>query len=277
MKKLITLLALCLLLTACAKTEPAPEAVAQNEIKIVPDTALTAAVTVPTDAAAPEAPADAVENTAEGAEQLLYASTEVAAIPRQFSELTAAMTQSTDEMGRRVFSDGIRTATPFEWNIEGETAYTCSTDTAAYRFIAQYAPNGKLILITAVPMSSIDPNVCPDAYKVYTELYVYGDRYFGCMRNTEEDGVIVQEMFSPDGTPLFSYMITLDVYGEAERTALHDAAGALVCTATGGQDSDAHAYTDAAGGAIGETEYDALILNVCGDWLNDYYGSVYGA
>lgn len=220
------------------------------------------------DAAAPVQTADAH-----------FESDVAAAIPPLLEQLTADMTQTYDADGNEVYGDGTRTVTAYEWDIEGQRAHRMLMDTALYRYIAEYLPNGRLFRVTAVPLSSIDPNVCADAYTVYAERYCYGTAYYGYLYSVEQDGVIRQTSYGPDGAPLFTYSITVNVYGESVEDALYDASGTLVCRAIGAEDADGEdrAYEDGTGAAIAAERYEELTLAVCGDWLNDYYGSVYGA
>lgn len=206
-----------------------------------------------------------------------YEAAFVAEIPATLDAVTAGMTQTTDADGNAVYEDATRTVTGFEWDTEGGRGHLLLTESDAFRYLAQYAPNGKLVNVTAVPLSAIDPAVCADEYTTYAELYFYGSEFFGYLFHTKEDGVVMQTSYAPAGQPLFTYAIALNVYGEAEETALYDAAGALVCRVYGAEDAPERRFEDGSGNTIPSDQYDELLLDVCGDWLNDYYGSVYGA
>lgn len=281
-KALVLVIAVAtLVFAACGEPEAAPDAPEQSEITIVAEGGQQTAQIAPGQGQPDTQPADPQPDTVDAHTDSTghFEDDVVATLPAALEQLTADMTVTYDAEGNEVYADGARTVTRYEWDIDGQHAHRMMMDTAAYRYIAEYAPNGRLFRVTAVPMDTIDPTVCADAYLVYAELYYYGAEYYGYLYNVEQDGVIMQTCYDPTGRQLFTYGITVNVYGEAVQNTLYNGSGELVCKADGVEDfdGDERTYEDGSGNPISSAQYDELVLSVCGDWLNDYYGNVYGA
>ncbi len=284
MRRLLLTGGLCLLLVmaACGGREETVDEPARSDITIVAEGGQQSAeISVGMDAASvpeaqPDAPAPGGVHTDTTGH---FEDDMIASIPRAFDVLIAGMTMTYDAEGNETYADGARTVTSYEWYIDGTRAHQMTVESDAYRYIAAYTPKGRLMHITAVPLATIDPNVCPDAYAVYTELYFYGDTYYGYLYYTERDSIITQQNYGPDHAPVFTCVLTVNVYGESVESALYDEGGTLICKAIGAEDAgeDTRIYQDGSGNTVSLDRYDELVLDVCGDWLNEYYGNIYGA
>lgn len=287
-KRLIAILVMLCLVSAaaCQKPEQAGTGALPEEIAYAPDAPQTAEIALDAAESGEQAPGAATgaatgdaTGDAEGtdAESAHFEAAAVAGIPRMLETLTAAMKMTTDENGDPYYTDGTTEVTSYVWTLDGERAWSYRFETAQYRYICQYTENGKLFSVTAVPMSDLEPGcLCSDAYLRYAELYFYGEAYFGYLYSDTEGNVVTERCFGRDNAPHHTVVLTLNVYADAEKSVLFDAAGVEVCTVNGVED-DSRTYLDGSGNQITEQQYDTLAEGVSGDWLNDYYGNVYGA